>query len=178
MNKETLQKYGWGLFVVVFIAVFAFMILTDDFEHIEDTNGPNNYSIQRITIDDIVNDDMGSKGLTKTKTDFEVGGVQFGGVTYESKKYSGVSELLYTNYIFDSTFSLTIYEYEIKEGNFELVVVNNDKIVGKFTPELASTLVIDNLKGKVSIKAVGESANFHFKMMFSDYNEYGNYDGE
>ena len=178
MNKETLQKYGWGIFAVIFIAVFAFMILTDDFEHIEDTNGPNNYNIQRITTDDIVNDDMGSKGLTKSKTDFKVGGVQFGGVTYESKKYSGVSELLYTNYLFNSTFTLTIYEYEIKEGNFELVVVNDDKIVGKFTPGLTSTLTIDNLKGNVCIKAVGESANFHFKMMFSDYNEYGNYDGD
>ena len=56
--------------------------------------------------------------------------------------------------------------------------MNDDKIVGKFTPGLTSTLTIDNLKGNVCIKAVGESANFHFKMMFSDYNEYGNYDGD
>ncbi len=176
MNKEKLEKIGAIVIAAVVIVGFAFSILTDDFEHIEDTNGTNNYNIQRISESDMLDLNYGSKGFSYTKENFKLGGVQLGGVTFSSKKYSGVTQILETDYILNSTFELTIYEYEIKEGNFELIVVNNGKIVGKFKPDLASTLRIDNLKGRTQVIAVGESANFKFKLLHEDYNDYTHYE--
>ena len=53
----------WSAFVVVFIVVFAFWILLDDSEHIEDINGPNNYTLSTITRHDIINDKIPGKNL-------------------------------------------------------------------------------------------------------------------
>ena len=50
----------WIIVAVVVIAFCAYSFLTSDLEHIEDTNGPDNYALAVITDEDIVKQEMGS----------------------------------------------------------------------------------------------------------------------
>ena len=60
----------WFIFAVVMVVVFvSWMIVNPRPEHIEDTNGANNYSLQTITERDVVKQKIGSRGaISESKT--------------------------------------------------------------------------------------------------------------
>lgn len=146
--------------------VAIFMLLGNDLEHIEDTNGADNYALQSITDEDIISLGTGSMGVG-TKTN------KISGMTeIYSEKFTGVYEVLYTNLLGKSDFLINIHAFEINGGNFKMVVVHNDEIVATLTPENADEYLLEDVSGKVSLVIAGESADFSFKMSNFDYDSF------
>ena len=168
--KQNLKKILIGVAVVVCIAVFVFLMLDSNLKHIEDTNGPDNYKLTTITDDDIINLKMGAlnPGVVRPAL---IGD----GVNFSSDKFTGVHEILYANYILPSDFDISINTLHVTEGNFRMVVVNDGKIVAEVYPnseELITHVRLENLTGYVSLRIVGESADYSFQMSSLDYDEF------
>lgn len=153
---DKIKKILAGAGVTVFIAVFALWMLSSDLEHIEDINGPDVYKLQQINDSNIIKMDTGSLNLTE-KTE-----VLSSLPLYTSKKYTGVSEIYKTN-IISNRFEITLYNLWVKSGNLRVVLVYNDEIVHDFKlNELTQTYTLENVKGTVSLRIAGESADFEF----------------
>ena len=141
----------WIVFAVALVVVGAIWLFAGtQLEHIEDTNGADNYSLQTITEQDVVEHNMGTKGsVNKRETRF---GNISNGIKYSSKKFTGVYRL-YT-------------AFEIKEGNFAFYVVFDGKVVGKIEPDDFATaeFIIENVEKTASLEyfIAGESASFEF----------------
>ena len=165
--EKNLKKILLGVAAVAFIAVFAFMMLYSDLKHIEDTNGPDSYKLTTITDADIISMDMGA--LTPcTVRDALIGD----GINFSSDKFTGVYEVLYTNYVLPSDFYVSINTLHVTEGNLRMVVVNDGKIVAEITPnseDLIQEIHLENLTGYVSLRIAGESASYSFQMSPLDY---------
>ncbi len=151
-----IKKILTGIGVAVFIAVFAIWMLQSDLEHIEDTNGADNYALQQITDSNIINMDIGALNLVEAKELFN------NLPTFRSDKYTGVSEIYLDNLI-ANRFEITLYNTTVRSGNFRIVLVYNDEIVHEFKlNELMQTYTLENPKGTVSLRIAGESADFEF----------------
>ncbi len=153
---DKIKKILAGAGVIVFIAVFALWMLSSDLEHIEDTNGPDIYKLQQINDSNIIKMDTGALNLTEKTEAFSSLPL------YTSKKYTGVSEIYMTN-IITNRFEITLYNLWVKSGNLRVVLVYNDEIVHDFKlNELMQTYTLENVKGTVSLRIAGESADFEF----------------
>lgn len=124
------QNLLWGALAVAVLAVCGWSFLTGNPEHIEDTNGPDNYALTTITDENIVNMDVGALGGPIKSKDI-IGGDVF---AFSAEEFTGVYEILYDNFIGPSDFDLNLTNYEITGGNFRLVVVHNDEIVAELEP--------------------------------------------
>ena len=150
---------------VVLVVVAGAWLLFDGIEHIEDTNGPDDYSLQTITEENIIKMDMGSIGGPNISRGILTGDT----VEFSAKKFTGVYEILYDNFIGKSDFQLDLTNYYIKGGNFKLVVVHDDEIVAELEPGMLVEYRLEDVKGYVSLRIVGESASFTFSMTGYDY---------
>ena len=152
---EKLKKILLGVGVVVFIAVFVIWMAGSDLEHIEDTNGPDNYSLQQITDYNIINMDIGALNVSKTKTPLSE-------TEYSSDKFTGVYDIFTTD-IVGNRFDVTLFNTVVNSGNFKVVLIHNDEIVHEFRlNELMQTYTLENPHGAVSLRIAGESADFEF----------------
>ncbi len=150
--------------IVAIIAVV--MLFNSGLEHIEDTNGVENFELQTITDDNIVNQDTGAMGVSvKTNSISNM-------TEISSKKFTGVYEVLYSNLIGKSDFLLNIYDLKINSGNFKMVVVHDGEIVHTITPENAEEFLLEDINGTVSLVVAGESADFSFKISDFDYEQF------
>ncbi len=153
---EKIKKVLLLVVVVVFIAVFALWMFSSDLEHIEDTNGDDNYTLQQITDFNIIKMDMGALNLVESDELFN------NLPTFKSNKYTGVSEIYMSNLI-ANRFDITLYNTTVTKGNFKIVLVYNDEIVHEFKlNELMQTYTLEDVKGTVSLRIAGESADFKF----------------
>lgn len=154
-----MKKRNNFLLVIIFVFVigyFAYSMLTSDLEHIEDTNGADNYNLQQITDYNIINMDVGALNLKETNELFN------NLPTIKSDKYTGVSEVYLTNMI-GNRFDITLYNLWVESGNFKVVLVHNDEIVHVFkNNEISQSYTLQNPKGSVSLRIAGESADFEF----------------
>lgn len=141
---------------IIFVTVFVFWLFSSDTQHIEDTNGDDNYSLQQITDYNIIKMDTGALNLVESNELFN------NLPTYKSEKYTGVSEI-YINNIITNRFEITLYNTTVNKGNFRIVLVYNDEIVHEFKlNELMQTYTLEDVKGTVSLRVAGESADFEF----------------
>ena len=146
----------WQIFAVVMVVIGAVLFLTDDLEHIEDTNGADNYKLQEITDENIINCDIGAINLRKTE------GIITDTTTYSSEKYTGVSEI-YGENIITNRYVIHMNHARVDAGNFRIVLVVDDEIVHDFTlNELTQTYVLEDVSGYVALRIAGESADFQF----------------
>lgn len=140
--------------VIIFAIVVIVMLANDNFEHFEDTNGADVYSLQTITDENIINMDIGSKGvwektnnITKAKT-------------YSSEEFSGVYEINNTNF-WGETFQVFVKDFKLNSGNIKFVVLVNDEIVHEFTPNQPNQVYeVEASEGTISLRIAGESADF------------------
>ena len=132
---------------------------------IEDTNGPDDFSLNTITDQNILNRDLPSGGLA-----IATGGLLTKKVEHSAKDYSGVTEILSTNLI-AGTFAVDLMDFTVTGGNFRMVVVNDGKIVADIAPG-TDQISLDGLKGDVSLRIAGESAAFSFSLLESEYNSF------
>lgn len=150
-NLKKILIWVGAIAIVVVCVVLAF---TDDLEHIEDTNGADNYSLQTITDENIINQDTGAMGLKIHS------GVVSDTTTYSSDKFTGVEEIFGENMV-ANRFEITVYHAQVNSGNFKIVLLEDDEIVHEFKlNELMQTYVLENPSGYVSLRIAGESADF------------------
>lgn len=142
--------------VVAFVIVFAVLMLSSPkIEHIEDINGPDIYTLHTITDANIIERNVGAKGLTKKTSSFN------DMVEYKSDKFTGVEEIYGTN-IVANRIDITITNLQVTSGNFRAVVLHNDEIVHEFkVNEMMETFTLENPNGYVAIRIAGESADFY-----------------
>lgn len=151
-----LKNILWTIFAVVMVAVFIVLFMNDDLKHIEDTNGADDYSLQTITDENICKLDIGAMNITEYE---ELIGET---VTYKSDCFTGVYEVFRENMI-TNRFEIVVNHAKVSSGNFKMVLCVDDEIVHTFTlNELTQNFVLENVKGTISLRIAGESANFQF----------------
>jgi len=155
----------WWVYAVALLVVCAIWFISDPPpEHIEDTNGADNYSLQTITEENVIKKDMGSRGSV-SKNEWHIGNLS-SGVKFSSKKFTGV-DLLYSTTLFKgSDIYVSLSTFEIKEGNFAFYIVFDGEIVGKIEPsdDVATEFTLENVDktGALEYIIAGESASFSF----------------
>ena len=58
--KQKTKNILWAFFALVMVIVFTMLFLNNDLEHIEDTNGLDDYTLQTITDENICKMDIGA----------------------------------------------------------------------------------------------------------------------
>ena len=155
MNEKT-KKLLIGAGAVILVIVCCVWMFSDNLEHIEDTNGADNYSLQTITDDNITKMDLGALNLNESTDNIS------NTTTYSSNKFTGVSEI-YGENIIGNRFEITINHARVDSGNFKIVLLEDDEIVHEFKlNELTQTYVLENPSGYISLRIAGESADFMF----------------
>lgn len=141
---------------VALIAVCGFWFLSDGLEHIEDTNGADNFTLQTITDDNIINMDTGALNFNKTTDPLT------NVTTYSSDKFTGVAEIYGVNYK-GNRFDITVNHARVDSGNFKIVLLEDNRIVHEFKlNELSQSFTLENPSGYISLRIAGESADFLF----------------
>jgi len=148
----------WIILAVAVVGFCGYSFLTGDLEHIEDTNGPDNYALATITDENIIKQDIGSLNLKKSSR------LLSKGITFSSDKFSGVYRIFHTNLFFDSGFLMNVIDFEVKSGNFRMVLVNDGRIVAEVEPDMMATCQLDDLNGSFELIIAGESAEFEFSL--------------
>lgn len=167
--KKSIKDVLWGVFAVVFLVVAAvWLIASPHPDHIEDTNGADNYSLQTITEQDVVEMKMGSRGAVSTsETQLSIAGLNVSsGTKYASQKFTGVYRLYATTIFKGSDIFVRLTEFNITEGNFAFYVVFDGEIVGQveLTEGGTAEFMLENVEKTGSLEYIiaGESANFSF----------------
>ena len=171
MNKK-MKDILVGIFAVALIAVCAIWFLSDDLEHIEDTNGPDNFALTVITDENIINRDMGALNpVTVKKSGISVGGLSIDSyVQLYSENFTGVYELFYQNLLGKSDFVLNLDHLTVDSGNFKMVVLLDEEIVATIEPsDEPIEFRLDDINGYVSVRIAGESASYSFAMPKYEY---------
>lgn len=126
-------------------------------EEYEDTNGPQDYTLQTLTDENIIKRDVGASGLAYEESD--IAGLKSS--EYSAKNFNGVEEIYITNFIFESDIEFYIGHLNIKSGNLRIVAINDDEIIYDFPLDAFNeTVRFENLKGTFSVRIAGESAAF------------------
>lgn len=162
------KKVLAGVGAVILIAVAVVWFMHSGIDHIEDTNGAEDITLQQITDENIIKDNVGAVGGPKISREVLTGDT----VEFSAKKFTGVYEILYDNYVLPSDFELDLTNYEITGGNFKLVVIHNDEIVATLEPDLFVDYILEDVTGTVSLRIAGESAAFSFSMSEMDYDNH------
>lgn len=166
--NENLKKLLATVGAIVLIVVAVVWFTLGGTDHIEDTNGADNFALQQITDENIINRDIGAIGGPKISRSALTGDT----VEFSAEKFTGVAEILYDNYVLPSDFVLNLTTYDIRGGNFKLVVVHNDQIVAVLEPGLFVDYCLEDVTGSVSLRIAGESASFCFSMSQLEYDEH------
>ena len=158
-------KFLFLVGMVVFMAIIFIKNPAPKLEHIEDTNGADNYELQVITEENILERNIGSKGgPTYTTKKALLGGTR---LIISSKQFSG-AVLAYSEYLFEgSDIYVDLENYEVEAGNFGVYVVFEGELLGKVEKDENGlmTFLYEDIKegGTVEYVIAGESANFSFK---------------
>ena len=139
----------------------------DAMEHIEDTNGAEDYSLAVITDEEITAEGrkkcVGGPNTSTNKTTF-MGITTTDGTTYFSKKFSGIW-LMDTWNIMAGDLVFSLYGYEVTGGNFMMCVVHDGEIIAEVEPTEDGCVyfVMDDVEpGVYDLYIAGESAAFEF----------------
>ena len=126
---------------------------------IEDTNGADDFSLTTITDENIIKQDIGCSAYSSpAEEDAGIG-------KYKGNDFSGVAELYTINLIGKSDLTINVSTIQVDEGNFRLMVLQDDEIIYEFDlEEMDQTFALRDTNGTVSVKMAGESADFIFYM--------------
>ena len=156
--KNKISNYLWILLAVAVVAFCGYSFLTGDLEHIEDTNGPDNFALTTITDENIINQDIGALNVNKST------GILNDGITFSSNKFTGVYQVFLTNFFLDSDFLMHLAGFNVNSGNFKMAVVNNGEIIATVEPGIFVECELSDLNGSFALVIAGESADFEFTL--------------
>ena len=168
LNEKTKKILGIVFAVVMVLGYVGWSILNPGPEHIEDTNGPDNYNLQKITEADVVALKMGTRGgLTTSETHWDFGALNISsGLEYSCKKFTGVYLLDSCTIFKGSDIHVLLPEYRVKSGNFAFYVVFDGQVIGKVEDDGFGNgeFLKENIEKTGSLQYIiaGESANFSF----------------
>lgn len=149
-NKLT----GIIIFAVFVVALIAFFPNINSTKEYKDTNGEENYSLCKITDEDII-EGMDSSNLNIVTFDEEKNEYW-----YLGKFFNGSTALGTANSLTASD-TIEIQKFSVTKGNARLLILANEKIVHDFTPnESGQSFSLTNLEGEITLVIAGESANF------------------
>lgn len=128
----------------------------------EDTNGADDYTLQTITDENIVKQDLGASGLNYTEEQYPGG---FYSTEYSAKNFNGVHEIYLTNYILPSSFYIYVGYLNVNSGNFKLAIVNNDEVIREIPDGTFNEMIyFEDIQGYFAIRLAGESAAFELNI--------------
>ena len=147
-------------FALLTLAVCLVLMLVGCGTQYEDTNGEDNFALQTITDQNIIDLDVGASGLTYTEQ--ALGDVLFSSA-YSSKNFNGVEQIYLTNFLLPSDIEIYIGHMTVKSGNFKLAVIHDGAILCEIPADAFNeSFRFEDLTGTVSIHVAGESAAFDF----------------
>ena len=173
--KSSKKSFPTILIVLVAAVVAAVWLMMPGIEHIEDANGPDDTSLATLTEADILADSIADTGFLSThrgSIDLPGGWSIGSGVKISSDKLTGVTELLWADYLLPSDFYLNLSLFTVEEGNARLYVVNNDQIVAVLEPGEDVTCLLEDLTGRTAVRLVTESAAFTIVIPEIDYDSF------
>ncbi len=165
-KKATKKRIIVGFAVAFVLSGIVFGSVAINHNKYKDTNGADNFSLQHITDEQIIN---GSTGITKTNYQIYSSGEKTGienfsdfdseNVRITVDKLSGV-ELIQATKATTKNVEITA-DTRVESGNFRLVVVIDKEIYKDFDINKKDTIRIKNCKGKeIFVHVVGENAKF------------------
>lgn len=170
INPRIKKFFGLIFAVVMIVVAIVLVIKNPGPEHIEDTNGPDNYALQQITPEDVVAQEMGARGgLTTEEKKFGFAGISVSkGLKYSCKQFTDVSQV-YTSTIFKgSDILVRLEDFRIESGNFAFFVILDGEIVAELRPDESGRVdyTFENVEdtGCLEYVIAGESANFQFSV--------------
>lgn len=135
------------------------------FKQIEDSNGIDDYSLQTITMDDVLSETSSSSFMLSTNTHSgktsgvsgRHSGSDYDEVSVSAKKFSGV-HILQTTKSNSDKMSLTL-KSTIVSGNFSAVILVDGMYYDNFEVNKNDEIELNNVKNKlITVKIAGESA--------------------
>lgn len=139
--------------ILVFIIAGVFL-LSSCSRHTPDTNGPENLSLETITIDDILK--TKSKSVRSRTLEINRGHKH----SLKTRKFSGIETLRKFN-LNGSAFHLSI-NAEVYSGNFRIVLCNKDKVLKDVRVNGGpQSFMLPPVSDTIYLKIAGESANFN-----------------
>ena len=162
-----LTKKAWILIICgsILLSVVLLGLLFIGMEHIADTNGPDDYSLCQLTMDDILADRHSAYGSAAwykkigraTDVSGKLQDYDYTKCTYRAKKFSGVMAVHATKTNAD-TLTLQI-QTKVTSGNLEVVILVDGQYYAKVPINSNQTIILENISGKlVVVKMAGESA--------------------
>ncbi len=151
--------------VSLLIGIVLTAVMLFAFEHIEDTNGPDDYSLCQLTMDDLLAEGYSSNSFgsstMKSGAATDVSGklrdCDYTKCTFRVKKFSGIRVLHATKTETD-TLTLNI-RAQVESGNLEVVILIDGSYYAHVPVNIYKTIMLENIAGKlVVVKIAGESA--------------------
>lgn len=160
-NTLKLQNILWIILAIAIVVFGGYSLLTTTPDHIEDTNGPDNYTLAVITDENIINMDIGAQNVSMVSGMFNP---LNSGVTVKSDKFTGVYRIFQTNFLFNSDFVMDVSGFWVNSGNFRMCIANEGKIIADVEPGMLVDVSLSDLNGSFELIIAGESADFEFTL--------------
>ena len=143
------------IFAVLVVAAIAFFpTIGSNVKEYKDTNGENDFSLCKITDEDII-EGMDSSTLNIVTFDEEQNEYWYLG------KYFNGSTSLDTGTPLTENNTINIQKFSVTKGNARLLILADNTIVHDFIPnESNQELSLNNLQGDIILVIAGESTNF------------------
>ena len=173
--KHTIPLPKWAVLPIILLLVAGFFFLPK-MEHIDDTNGADNYALATLTEEDILARNLtctGGPNHSTGRITLPGGWELSSGVKLSADKFSGVADILWADYILPSDFNLVLDHFSVTAGNFRMMVINEGKIIADVQPGDHIDLLIEDLTGPTYVRIAGESAAFTIAMSEFEYDLFG-----
>ena len=164
----------WAVLPIILVLIVGFFFLPG-MEHIADTNGADDFSLATLTEADILAKSLtctGGPNRSMGQLNLPGGWSISDGVELSAKQFSGVTDILWADYILPSDFSLSLDHFSVTEGNFRMMVINEGKIIADIQPGDNVDVLIEDLTGYTTVRIAGESAAFTIAMTEMQYDLY------
>lgn len=172
MEKKSNSKFALPIAIIVTICIVVVWMMMPGQEPIADTNGPDDFSLNTLTDEDILASSItATSGLRISTGSITLpGGWEISdGINFSASDFSGVYELLWADYILPSDFHLELNGFTVESGNLKMVVINNDKIIAVIEPGDQVECLIEDITGLTRVRIAAESASFSFTIPQNNY---------
>lgn len=142
--------------IITIITLFLFALILTSCSEYKDTNGEDDYTLQSITDDEIVDDSnysvIGSfRNVIKNKGSYRV------------KKINGVFTI---DTFSKGTYTFTV-DFKVSKGNAKLVLCDDDEIIYEFTVNQDSQSYTISSSTRFYLKVAGENSSLEVKYEYN-----------